>query len=142
MFLGESGSGKSTHTKLWLQHIPNSFILNDDSPILCIEDGKPYVYGSPWSGKGKCYINERYPVAALVRLKQYPENKIELLSKLGSFGALYPSFPPAFLKDEYLEEYICTIISKVIATTPVYKLLCLPDKDAAMLVWETVFRIK
>jgi hypothetical protein len=142
MFLGESGSGKSTHTKLWLQHIPDSFILNDDSPVLCIEDGKPYVFGSPWSGKGKCYINERYPVAALVRLKQNPANKIDLLNKLESFGALYPSFPPAFLKDEYLEENICTIISKVIATTPVYKLLCLPDKDAAMLVWETVFRIK
>jgi hypothetical protein len=145
LFLGESGTGKSTHTKLWLQHLPGSRLLNDDSPVVRIEfDGTnqpvPFVYGSPWSGKGQCHINECYPVAAFVRLKQHPANNITKLSKLESFGALYPSFPPAFLKDDYFEEQICGIISNIIMTTPVYRLQCLPDSQAAELVKITVFK--
>lgn len=139
MFLGESGCGKSTHTKLWLKHIPGSTLLNDDSPVLRIEDNKPFVYGSPWSGKGRCYLNERYPIEAIVRLKQHPNNKIDRLNKLESFGALYPSFPPAFLKDEYFEGHICAMISAVITTTPVYLLHCLPNQEAAEMVWGKTF---
>lgn len=144
LFLGESGTGKSTHTKLWLEHIPGSRLLNDDSPVVRIEfDGTnqlvPFVYGSPWSGKGRCHLNERYPVAAFVRLQQHPVNKITKLSKLEAFGALYPSFPPAFLKDDYFEGQICGIISNIIMTTPVYRLQCLPESTAAELVEITVF---
>jgi hypothetical protein len=144
IFLGESGTGKSTHTKLWLSHILGSRLLNDDSPIIRIEVDEanhltPYVYGSPWSGKGRCHLNERYPVAAFVRLQQHAANKITKLSKLEAFGALYPSFPPAFLKDDYFEEQICGIISNIIMTTPVYRLQCLPDSTAAELVKITVF---
>ena len=144
LFLGESGTGKSTHTKLWLEHISGSRLLNDDSPVVRIEiNGTdqlvPFVYGSPWSGKGRCHLNERYPVAAFVRLQQHPVNKIAKLSKLEAFGALYPSFPPAFLKDDYFEEQICGIISTIIMTTPVYRLQCLPDSTAAELVKISVF---
>jgi len=145
LFLGESGTGKSTHTKLWLKHISGCRLLNDDSPVVRIEYDEanqlvPFVYGSPWSGKGRCHLNERYPVAAFVRLQQHPANKITKLSKLEAFGALYPSFPPAFLKDDYFEEQICGIISNIIMTTPVYRLQCLPDSTAAELVKTTVFK--
>jgi len=144
LFLGESGTGKSTHTKLWLAHISGSRLLNDDSPVVRIEYDEanqliPYVYGSPWSGKGRCHISERYPVAAFVRLQQHPANKITKLSKLEAFGALYPSCPPAFLKDDYFEEQICGIISNIIMTTPIYRLQCRPDNQAAELVKVTVF---
>jgi len=145
LFLGESGTGKSTHTKLWLEHIHGSRLLNDDSPVVRIENDEtnqlvPFVYGSPWSGKGRCHLNERYPVAAFVRLQQHPANQITKLSKLEAFGALYPSFPPAYLKDDYFEEQICGIISNIIMTTPVYRLQCLPDSTAAELVKITVFK--
>jgi len=145
LFLGESGTGKSTHTKLWLEHIPGSRLLNDDSPVVRIEYDEtnqlvPFVYGSPWSGKGRCHLNERYPVAAFVRLQQHPANKITKLSKLEAFGALYPSFPPAFLKDDYFEEQICGIISNIIMTTPIYRLQCLPESTAAELVKISVFK--
>ena len=53
--LGESGTGKSTHTRLWREHIDGAFLLNDDSPFLRVEDGKVWAYGSPWSGKTPCY---------------------------------------------------------------------------------------
>lgn len=140
LFLGESGTGKSTHTRLWLNHVKGSRLLNDDSPILSIEDGEPVVHGSPWSGKGQVYINESYPVKAVVRIKQHPCNKLQKLNTLESFGALYPSFPPAFLKDNFFEGHICEIISKVISTTPVFLLHCLPDREAAEMVKETLYK--
>jgi len=145
LFLGESGTGKSTHTALWLKHIPGCSLLNDDSPVIRIElnekmEQTPFVYGSPWSGKGRCYLNQRHPVAAIVRLEQHKTNHLTRLNKLGAFGALLPSFPPAFLHDDYFEGHICNIISTVVKTTPVYTLQCLPDKSAAELVKTTIFQ--
>ncbi len=140
LFLGESGTGKSTHTKLWLQHIAGSKLLNDDSPILSIDEDETNVHGSPWSGKGQKYVNERYPVKAIVRMKQHPFNKLQKLNTLESFGALYPSFPPAYLKDNFFEGHICEIISKVISTTTVYLLHCLPNREAAEMVMETIYK--
>ena len=54
-FLGKSGTGKSTHSRLWLQHIPGSELLNDDNPVIRICHGTPVIFGSPWSGKTPCY---------------------------------------------------------------------------------------
>ena len=52
LFLAKSGTGKSTHSKMWLRNIPDSHLLNDDNPIVrVLEDGSVRVYGSPWSGK-------------------------------------------------------------------------------------------
>ncbi len=93
LFLGESGTGKSTQTKLWTENVTESKILNDDSPFVRIEDGVPYVYGSPWSGKGRCYINEKYPIKAIIRLKQAEFNKIKsriLLNLSGQSGHRAP----------------------------------------------------
>lgn len=140
LFLGESGTGKSTHTKLWVINIPEATLLNDDSPVLTVKDGTPYIYGSPWSGKGECYVNSGYPVTAIVRINQSKENRIELLPKLGAFCALYPSFPPAFLRDAYFEDHICGFISEVLKNVPVYTLHCRPDREAAFLVLDTVYK--
>ena len=50
-FLGKSGTGKSTHTGLWLKHVPSSKIVNGDKPILQYVDPQFIVYGTPWMGK-------------------------------------------------------------------------------------------
>ena len=96
LFLGESGTGKSTHTRLWREHVPGAVLLNDDSPMIRIEDGKVWAYGSAWSGKTPCYKNERYELAACVRLSQAPANAIRKLSVLQAYGALHPSCAPEF----------------------------------------------
>ncbi|MCE1199906.1 MAG: hypothetical protein LWW85_13135 [Marinilabiliales bacterium] len=139
LFLGESGTGKSTHTRLWLKHILGSRLLNDDSPILRIEAQHPICYGSPWSGKGNVFLQERYPIAAMVRIRQAPENKIRRLSKLEAFGALYPSLAPAFACDGALTDHLCQLLSKVLVQVPVYQLDCLPDRDAALTVRNLIF---
>lgn len=137
--LGESGTGKSTHTRLWRENIDGARLLNDDSPIIRVIDGKAIVYGSPWSGKTHCYVNKCVPVRALMRLSQAPHNKIYRLPALASIGAILPSCPPAFAYDATLQDEICHTVSDIISGTPVYHLECLPDAAAAQLSYSTIF---
>lgn len=139
MFLGESGTGKSTHSRMWLENIPNTMLLNDDSPILCIEESQVMVYGSPWSGKTPCYKQMGFPLAAIVRIEQAPANSIQKMRTLEALICLHPSCPPALAKDEYYLDLMMQWLSEVLKTTPVYKLKCLPDADAARLCNNTLF---
>jgi len=156
LFLGESGTGKSTHTALWLNNIEGSYLLNDDSPVVKVvkrtgsgtgnstgngsdSEVEVIVSGSPWSGKGKIYKNEICPLAAIVRLRQSKTNTIKKLNTLEAFAALYPSFPPALTADTLFSEDICKIISDIIKTSSIFELQALPDKEAAFLVKETLF---
>ena len=137
LFLGESGTGKSTHTRLWLDHIAGAELLNDDSPFVRImDDNTVSVFGSPWSGKTPCYKNINTPIAAIVRLSQAPHNRIKRLKGIAALGALLPSCPPAFAYDEALSGHIAGIFDVVLQQAPVYSLECLPDAEAARLVYE------
>jgi len=138
-FLGESGTGKSTHTRLWLHNFPATELLNDDSPFIRIEtDGSIRAYGSPWSGKTPCYKQIHTPIAAFVRLSQAPSNRIRRLKGIEAVGALLPSCPVALASDKRLSEYILAILSPVLEQLPVYHLACLPNADAAQLVYDTL----
>lgn len=139
LFLGESGTGKSTHTRLWCENISGAFLLNDDSPIVRIENGKVWAYGSPWSGKIPCYKQERYEVEGCVRLCQAPFNKITDLSVLKAYAAIHPSCPPEFAYDYNLYGYVGGFIGKLISSVPFFHLDCLPDKEAAELSFKTIF---
>ena len=139
LFLGESGTGKSTHTRLWRENIEGAFLLNDDSPFVRIVNGKPYVYGSPWSGKTPCYRNECYPIAACVRLSQAPYNKIKRLSVLQAYASLHPSCPPAFAYDETLYDMVSRLLDTLLSQVPVFHLACLPNAEAAHLSCKTIF---
>ena len=139
MFLGESGTGKSTHTRLWRENIEGATLLNDDSPFVGLRDGRVMAYGSPWSGKTPCYKNECYPIRAIVRLSQAPHNKMRQLRSLQAIGALLPSLPPAFAFDEKLEDAVMNVLSAVVSKVPVYHLECLPNAEAAQLSHDTIF---
>lgn len=139
MFLGESGTGKSTHTRLWRENIEGAKLLNDDSPIVRIVDGRAMVFGSPWSGKTHCYVDAGFPIKGVVRLSQAPHNRMRRLDTLGAFGALWPSCPPAFAPDDGLQGAVCDILSEVLSQVPVWHLECLPDGAAARLSYKTVF---
>lgn len=139
IFLGESGTGKSTHTRLWRENIPGAFLLNDDSPIIRVIDGTAWVYGSPWSGKTPCYVQERYPLAACVRLSQAPYNKMHKLHVIKGYAALHPSCPPEFAYDERIYSHISATLGKMLESVPVYHLECLPDAAAAQLSNSTIY---
>jgi hypothetical protein len=132
MFLGKSGTGKSTHSQLWLKNFPEAHLLNDDNPVMRVEDGRGYIYGTPWSGKTPCYRNLRYPIGALVQLKQAPYNKITRLSPIKAYSYLLPSIS-GMRWDKTLSEGIHFTENWIASNLPVYFLECLPDDAAAQL---------
>ena len=138
MFLGKSGTGKSTHSSLWLKHIPGTMLLNDDNPILrLMPDGSARVFGSPWSGKTPCYKNLDFPAGAVVRIRQAPFNKIEKLPPVQAYASLMAS-ASSFRPFKTLAEGWHTTLEGLVSVLPCYVLDCLPDQAAAELCHKTV----
>ncbi len=132
MFLGTSGTGKSTHARLWLQHIEGTELVNDDNPVVTIhDDGTAWVYGSPWSGKTPCYRNVSYPLGALVMLRQAPQNTIQRLSGLTAYATLVPSIS-GMRWDQDVANGLHDTENTLAQTVPTWLLDCLPDREAAM----------
>ena len=138
LFLGKSGTGKSTHSKLWLTHIPGTELLNDDNPILrLMPDGTARVFGSPWSGKTPCYKVKDVPAGAVVRLSQAPFNKITRLPLVQAYASLMAS-ASAFRPIQELADGWHRTLEGLAAILPCYHLDCLPDQEAAELCFKTI----
>ena len=80
-FLGKSGTGKSTHTGLWLKNLQDAKILNGDKPIVGYKNGEFTVYGTPWMGKERLGYNGKGKLKALCFLEQAKQNEITLIEK-------------------------------------------------------------
>lgn len=138
LFQGKSGTGKSTHCRLWLEHIEGVERINDDNPVVRImPDGTPWVYGSPWSGSTPCYKNVGYPIKGFLRLHQAPHNAIRRLSKLEGFASVLSSCS-TMIWDKPTYRNICDTISKVASVVGCYDLECLPNREAALLSYTTM----
>jgi hypothetical protein len=138
LFLGKSGTGKSTHSQLWLKEIERCELLNDDNPVIGIgEDGAAFVSGSPWSGKTPCYRNEQAKIGAFVRLWQAPKNEIQKLTVVEAYAALLPTVSNMKWETE-VANGINGTLEKLLRLTSVYSLRCLPDGEAALLSYRTV----
>ena len=137
MFLGHSGTGKSTHSQQWKAAFPDAQLLNDDNPVLrVLSDGTVQVYGSPWSGKTPCYKNESALVGALVQLAQAPENKITRLKMTQAYPFILASVSGLKVLPEMMDR-IYESIAALLEISPVYRLECLPNPDAARLCAQT-----
>lgn len=131
LFLGRSGTGKSTHSSLWLKYIEGSELLNDDNPVLRVgTDGVTRVYGSPWSGKTPCYRNVSAPVGAIVRIRQAKHNTITRLSALESYASVYSSCS-GFKAERMIADGQHITLEHIALNVPCYTLDCLPDEEAA-----------
>ena len=138
LFLGKSGTGKSTHSGLWLKHIPGTWLLNDDNPVLrLMPDGEVRVFGSPWSGKTPCYKALSAPAGAVVRLSQAPYNKIERLTGVKAYASLMAS-ASSFRPFSELADHWHNTLEAMTGIVPCYHLECLPDEEAAHLCYNTV----
>lgn len=131
LFQGKSGTGKSTHSQLWLKHIDDTELLNDDNPaIRLMADGEARVYGTPWSGKTPCYKQEWVPIGGFLRLHQAPHNKIRQYQPLEAFASILSSCS-TMIWDEPSYNGICQTISGICRVAHAYDMECLPDADAA-----------
>ena len=138
MFLGKSGTGKSTHARLWLKHINGVELMNDDNPAVRVKpNGIATVYGTPWSGKTPCYKNVSAPLGGIVLLSQAPCNKITRLNGIGAYAAIVPSISGKRW-DSRIADGLHETENTLASNIPVWHLDCLPDADAARLCKESI----
>ena len=130
MFLGKSGTGKSTHARLWLENIEGTELLNDDNPVVRVFDNEIRVFGSPWSGKTPCYKNDSCALGGIVLLSQAPYNKIERLRGIEAYAALVPSISGKRW-DKQIADGLHETENALAMRVPTWYLECLPDEDAA-----------
>ncbi len=134
LFLGPSGTGKSTHSRLWREYVKGCSLLNDDEPIVRLsEDCKQaWIYGSPWSGKTPCYRNIRANIVAMVFLFQHPENILRKADALESVDFMMKSCS-ALRSDPESKQILFNLMLDTLSVVPMYRLDCRPDREAVSL---------
>lgn len=138
MFLGPSGTGKSTHARLWQQHISGAELINDDNPVVRFgADGIPMVYGSPWSGKTPCYRNVACRLDGIVILRQAPYNKIIPVRGIRAYAALLPSIS-GNRWNRRIADGLHDTENRLAGNVGVWQMDCLPDREAALKCESTV----
>ena len=136
-FIAKSGTGKSTQVSMWLRYISGCDLMNDDNPIVRIIDGEPYIFGGPWSGKTPCYRNVKAKLGAITRIDRAPENSIERLKPIEAFASFLPSCS-SMKWDKEIYGHICDTVTKVVETTGIYTLHCLPNEEAAQICYKAI----
>ena len=137
LFTADCGTGKSTHTALWLKLFGDrAYILNDDKPALRLEDGIWYAYGTPWSGKSDLSVNARVPLAGIAVLERSVENSIEHFGGIGAISSILAQLNKVRSR-EYREKQM-DLLGKLLEAVPVWKLKCNMDISAARLSYEAM----
>lgn len=125
LFLAPSGTGKSTHSRLWVKNANASYI-NDDQPFINMDT--LIVYGSPWAGKHKFYSNDCAKLNACVFLKQSQNNELVNLLPKQSISLLYKQITQYDSVEEREKMLVC--MEKLIKEIPFYLLCCDKSKNA------------
>jgi hypothetical protein len=136
-FAAASGTGKSTHTNLWLEHFGDrARIINGDKPIMRFEDGQLRAYGTPWCGKEGHNINDSSPLTALCFLERGKTNTIR---KLGNDESVLRLFPQVLLPtEESAIDMLFPLIEKMIDTVPCYCLACTISDEAVTVAYNAM----
>lgn len=141
VFSADSGTGKSTHTKLWQNHFGDrAQIINDDKPAIRIENGNPFVYGTPWSGKTSLNQNVKCPLKAVVFLSRGEENKIQKMDVLNAVLNLSRQLPNPFYDKEIGAKTVDFIKTLYEINTPVYSLECNISDNAVETSYNGIFK--
>ncbi len=130
-FSADSGTGKSTHTQLWLKHFGDrAYILNDDKPAIRIIDGKPYACGTPWSGKYDYSTPAVVPLAGICFLSRSETNQIK---KADTGKAIYNIFSQTVRRlGESRMNLLMDNLNEIFKLVPIYDLGCNMSDDAVL----------
>lgn len=137
LFTAPSGTGKSTHIKLWREHIGQDVdIVNGDKPILHMTEDGTTVFGTPWSGKENWNKDRSAPLSAICIVRQAKENRIERISGGDALKAIMkqiylPRDKAAFMKT-------IDLVDRLLRKTDVYVLDCDISKEAVKTSFEAM----
>lgn len=135
IFTAKSGTGKSTHTRLWRKVYGDRVkMINDDKPLIGIEDGKITVYGTPWQGKHDLGDNRSVPLAAISVLERSEKNFIEAMPHGEAFTKLLVQIYR--INDAEKMKKILALADKLVSGVGVYRLGCNMNDEAAVVAYE------
>lgn len=137
LFTAPSGTGKSTHARLWRQRYGDEIVtVNDDKPVLSFGKDEVRVWGTPYGGKDNLQTNTSAPVKGIVILEQAPENSIRRLSPKEALPMLLnQTYHP---RDKKKMAHTLDLVLRLIQL-PVYELKCTISQEAVTLSHDAVF---
>ena len=135
LFTAPSGTGKSTHTRLWREVFGDrTMMINDDKPMLKICPDGVEVYGTPWRGKHHLGGNVHGPLKAIIELKRAAENHIQRISAAEAFPVIKKQ--AIDFRDVGLMTKVLSLEKTLMETIPFYRLECNMEREAAAVAWE------
>lgn len=136
LFSAPSGMGKSTHTALWRERFTESYILNDDKPVICPGKEQIIVWGSPFAGKTNLQVNRGVPLKAICFLKRGSENRIwQVMGEQALALMLNNTYRPDSREQMNL---LLDMMEQVIAQTKIYEMSCTREPEAAELSYRVM----
>jgi len=142
LFTAPSGTGKSTHTRLWRETFGRrAFMVNDDKPLLKIQkDGSVLVYGTPWNGKHRLGTNTKVLLKGICILSQASENYIEKVEKEEGFKAIFQQTYRS-RKDPLMIKKTLELLDAILEI-PTWHLGCTISKEAVDIAYEAMSKEK
>lgn len=139
VFTAPSGTGKTTHARLWLELLGDkAFVLNGDKPLIDMKTDIPTVYGTPWDGKEHLSRNTNLPLGGIVLIERSESNSIE---PIGSGDALKILLSQCYRpNDPDVMQHVLNSLIKLSGSVKFYKLKCNISKEAAMLSHSTLIK--
>lgn len=139
LFSADSGTGKSTHTHLWLKNLSGTSLINDDKPALILDDEIWYACGTPFSGKHDKSRNVKIPVRAIVFVERSETNYVEKISVAEATKRLIKqTIRPIDMSLAYkMLEKVDLLLRRV----PVFLLHCNMDDEAAIVSYNGIERL-
>ncbi len=139
LFSARSGTGKSTHTHLWLKNLSGTRIINDDKPALLYENGVWYACGTPFSGKTDENVNAKIPLRAIIFLRRSETNTVKQIPAFQAVGQLLEqTINPV---DRGLAEKMLELADSLLTKIPCFSLGCNMDDDAAVVAYNNIERL-
>ena len=141
LFTAKSGTGKSTHTRLWREYFgERAVMVNDDKPLLHITDSGVTVYGTPWDGKHRLSTNIAVPLKGICILTRNAKNRIEPVEPHAVYPLIVQQTNRSLSADGMKQ--ILSLIDRMLNAVPVYRLGCNMDIKAARVAYEGMNRLK
>ena len=134
VFSAPSGTGKSTHTRLWREYFGSRVtMINDDKPIVRRVNGEFRIFGTPWMGKSEIGSNTSAPIKAVYLLEQSKENHIEQVSAGRALGELLEA--TLLPRDRADMVRLLGLFDELFSEIPLFKLSCNMDVSAVRLAY-------
>ena len=137
LFSAPSGTGKSTHTSLWLDYFKDKArIINDDKPALRFIGDTLYACGTPWSGKTPQSANVSVPLAGIAFIERAKDNYIEKLPPVKALKCILDQTVRSNKAD--FMDTLLKMMDRLLAKYPVYLLKCNMTQEAVTTAYNTM----